>query len=260
MRFSVITVTRNNIEGLKKTHDSVVSQSSEDYEWLVIDGASTDQTREFLQSLRSPNLRWASEADTGIYNAMNKGIRDSRGEYLIFMNAGDQFYDPNVLSNISELIDTSSADLIYGDAVESDGDRQYHKPARHPSLNAYVMFTHHQAIFYKRLAIVDGYDESFRYGADWALTTKLLNRRGATTAGHKGPICIFERGGISQREDQRRRINSEHWRTYREVGRLPLPVAAAFWIAKTQTNSLRRIAPSLYDLVRYRKVTANGSR
>ena len=91
MKLSIITVNLNNLEGLKKTYESVVSQTFTDYEWLVIDGGSTDGSREFIEQHQDKFAYWCSEPDKGIYNAMNKGIVRAKGEYLNFMNSGDYF-------------------------------------------------------------------------------------------------------------------------------------------------------------------------
>lgn len=91
MTLSIITVNLNNLEGLKRTYDSVVSQTFTDYEWLVIDGGSTDGSREFIEQHQDKFAYWCSEPDKGIFNAMNKGIVRAKGEYLNFMNSGDCF-------------------------------------------------------------------------------------------------------------------------------------------------------------------------
>ncbi len=88
MLFSVITVTRNNLVGLRRTHESLRIQSCGDYEWIVVDGASDDGTADYL---KKTGANWVSEPDRGIYDAMNKGIARAQGRWLIFMNAGDEF-------------------------------------------------------------------------------------------------------------------------------------------------------------------------
>ena len=88
MRFGVVTVTYNNIQGLRKTSESVLAQSFEDFEWIVVDGGSTDGTMEFLSNLDQSRVRFLSEKDDGIYDAMNKGIDRTRADYCIFMKCG----------------------------------------------------------------------------------------------------------------------------------------------------------------------------
>ena len=83
--FSIITVNLNHLEGLTRTAASIAGQSCDDYEWIVVDGGSNDGSVGFLES---SSARWSSEADSGIYDAMNKGTQQSRGHYLLFLNAG----------------------------------------------------------------------------------------------------------------------------------------------------------------------------
>ena len=86
MKFTIITINYNNVKGLKKTIDSVISQNFSDYEFIIIDGASTDGSVDIIKEY-SPHISyWVSEPDKGIYHAMNKGITVSRGEYLLFLN------------------------------------------------------------------------------------------------------------------------------------------------------------------------------
>ena len=115
MLFSVITVCRNNLNELILTHASLSGQNCPDYEWIVIDGGSTDGTKEWLEGNHDP-ARWISENDAGIYDAMNKGAAMANGDYLVFMNSGDEFYDPNVLSKIELVIRESSSTAATGKA------------------------------------------------------------------------------------------------------------------------------------------------
>jgi putative colanic acid biosynthesis glycosyltransferase len=97
MRYSIITVCRNNLNGLQRTCESIEAQSFSDFEWIVIDGASTDGTVEFMTNKVQDNISFFSEPDEGLYDAMNKGIDKASGDYLIFMNSGDQFMSGNSL-------------------------------------------------------------------------------------------------------------------------------------------------------------------
>ena len=107
MQLSIITINRNNSAGLKKTMASVLTQSWINYEYIIIDGASTDSSVEVIRNeienasptLRS-NIQFISEADTGVFNAMNKGITKAKGDYLLFLNSGDFFIDSKVLEAV----------------------------------------------------------------------------------------------------------------------------------------------------------------
>ena len=252
MKISIITVAYNNIEGLKATSQSVLQQTSADIEWIVVDGASKDGSADFLKAFSGADIRWVSERDGGIFDAMNKGIGMASGRYSIFMNAGDVFAEENLIEKVVTAVGDSSPDLIYGDSLEQGGDELLYKAARDPKQISYVMFTHHQSIFYRTAAISDGYDLSYKYSGDWALTSTLLRKPGVTSLYCPFPICIFERGGISQREDQRKVIDHEHWRIYREIHRMNIVKSGVLWFTKTSANKFRSKFPGLYDTLRYR--------
>ncbi len=195
MLFSIITITRNNLEGLKATSRSLAAQNCNDYEWIVIDGASDDATTDYLQSSAA---NWVSETDAGIYDAMNKGLFRAKGEYLLFMNAGDLFASPCVLDEIGKSLECRSVkpDFIYGDAMEN-GNRKTAR--RHTSIKN-GMFTHHQAMLYRRDAIGELlYDTSYIIAADYDFTCRFLMKNNNSLY-IPLPVCIFETGGISQRE------------------------------------------------------------
>ena len=102
MFFSIITINRNNAKGLEDTIQSVLSQDRNLYEFIIIDGASSDNSLEVIKKYESQIHYYISEPDTGIYNAMNKGIDKAKGEYAIFMNSGDSFSYPTALNDISK--------------------------------------------------------------------------------------------------------------------------------------------------------------
>lgn len=170
-KFSIITITKDNPDGLARTRRSVESQSFKNYEWIVIDGAA--------------------EPDNGIYDAMNKGLDRASGEYVIFMNAGDCFAGESVLDSVARF----RGDMIYGDAIEAG----HLKKSRHHTQIAKGMITHHQAIFYRRAAVKGlRYDESYPIAADYKFTIEVLAKADCV-ASIPAPLCIFETGGVSQR-------------------------------------------------------------
>ena len=104
MRFSIITVVYNDLDNLKKTCRSVSRQTFDDYEHLIIDGGSDDGTLDFLKSFSASDshVRFISEKDNGIYDAMNKAIAMAEGDYILFLNAGDRFHERDTLSKIAD--------------------------------------------------------------------------------------------------------------------------------------------------------------
>ena len=111
-KVSVITVNYNNADGLKRTLESLFAQTFTDYESIVIDGGSTDGSREIIENFADRITYWVSEPDGGIYHAMNKGIRQATGLYYNFMNSGDLFEDPTVLENI--FASDPTEDILFG--------------------------------------------------------------------------------------------------------------------------------------------------
>lgn len=104
MKISVITVNYNNKKGLEATINSVISQKYLDFEFIIVDGNSNDGSKDIIYKKRNYITKWISEPDSGIYNAMNKGVKMSTGDYLIFMNSGDEFYDTQVLDKIAKVL------------------------------------------------------------------------------------------------------------------------------------------------------------
>ncbi len=244
--FSLITVTRNNLPGLQKTARSVQSQACSDTEWIIIDGASTDGTTDLLKALPA-NI--TSEPDTGIYNAMNKGIERASGDYLLFLNAGDQLAAPQTLQNIAQSIE-GTPDFIYGDALEDCGGALRPKPARSHHTLALGMFTHHQAMLYRRTALGDiRYNEDYTIAADYDLTARLLLKD--TRALYLPfPICIFETGGLSQQKAQAGR---KEQLDIRKTLRLANPLTnTLLYLVQSCVWSLRQRLPGLYWLFKSR--------
>ena len=223
MKYSIITVNYNNKEGLRKTIESVVSQTCRDYEFIVIDGASTDGSAEVLKEYDSQITYWVSEPDKGVYFAMNKGIAQAKGDYLNFMNSGDCFYDQQVLEHLSA--QTLSADIIVG--------RDYHFNAATgqgfatilPSRLSMLTFVHHtlphQSTFFKReLFDSSPYDESLRLVADVKFYIQKICVEQCSVQFVDDIICRREPDGMSNAYNERRL--QEHSRIVSEV----LPPAA----------------------------------
>ena len=114
---SIITINYNNLSGLIKTVNSVKSQISKSYEHIIIDGGSIDGSFDYILANKSLFSNWVSERDSGIYDAMNKGILFSKGTHVLFLNSGDTLYDDNILSSID--FELYSDNLIFGCSISS---------------------------------------------------------------------------------------------------------------------------------------------
>ena len=175
MKLSIITINYNNKEGLRKTIDSVITQTWRDFEWIVIDGGSTDGSKELIEQYQQHFSYWCSEPDKGVYNAMNKGIAQTKGEYLNFMNSGDVFYSKDTLEQVF-VRNTLCADMIYGDWVRIEKNENVLMKAPN-ELSLYFFYTDnicHQAMFLKSSSMKNkGYDETFQIYADWARWVRM---------------------------------------------------------------------------------------
>lgn len=199
--FSIITVVYNDRAGLEQTYESICSQSFHDFEWLVVDGGSTDGSTEFLATMRMPAFSFVSERDGGIYDAMNKGIRMSHGEYVVFLNAGDVFSDATVLSRVAAHLRTlpGAPDLVLGGANLSlpNGNQVYKAPRDLARSIWHGLPANHQAIYFRRDRL-DGtdYDLTYRICGDYYLVSALY-KQGVTASRLDGPLVDFRVGDTS---------------------------------------------------------------
>ena len=198
---SIVTVCFNDVDNLKKTVEDVKKQTYRNLEHLIIDGGSNDGTMSYLQSV--PNIKFKSESDKGLYDAMNKGISWAQGEYLIFLNAGDLFYDEWVLENIFNK--SSDQDILYGKAVVTDRFGTYLRPY-HKALPSSLdwrsfkmgMVVCHQALIVKK-NLAQRFDINYKISADidWAIRTcksaKAVFNTGLV-------ISRFQEGGLSSKK------------------------------------------------------------
>lgn len=168
MLFSIITINYNNQKGLRHTIDSVVSQTCHDYEYIIIDGGSTDESVDVIKENQDKITYWVSEKDKGIYHAMNKGIAKAHGNYCIFMNSGDEFFTSKVLEIVSTHL--HGEDIVVGKVVSMrDNSIIFNPPDREISL--YYLYSGtipHQSSFIRlELQKKYLYDESLKIVSDW---------------------------------------------------------------------------------------------
>lgn len=193
-KISIITINYNDAEGLRKTLASVASQTYTDIEHIIIDGGSTDGSveviREYEQSLvSSPSpfasrLKWISEPDKGIYDAMNKGVAKASGEYLLFLNGGDALSSPTAIEDVSLYL--NDTDFVIGRSYFSkDGKRCGASPLlSERDMSMYYMYLHginHQSAFIRRNLLIDTpYDTRVKINADWLFFVQTIVMRSAT--------------------------------------------------------------------------------
>ena len=172
--FSIITVVRNNIDGLKRTKSTIEAQTCQSWEWIIIDGNSDDGTSQFTLSCISPKVRAISEKDRGIYDAMNKGLRAASGVYVIFLNGGDLFANETVLEVIKEDLQREPVDVLFGGSRMHFGIVALSRPSRDPSYIWHGQPGLHQATFFNReLHQRIPYDINYRICGDYDVLTRM---------------------------------------------------------------------------------------
>ena len=201
-KFSIITITFNASSVIESTLRSVKEQSYRNFEYLLIDGASTDDT---VAKAKASGIEFAhivSERDKGLYDAMNKGIKLAKGDYLCFLNAGDAFHAPDTLEKIAAV--AASYDelphVLYGETAEVDEQRQFVRMRRlqAPEKLTWKSFRHgmlvcHQA-FYARRDIAPLYDMQYRLSADVDWCIKVMKRSSNLVNVHQTVVDYLQNG------------------------------------------------------------------
>ena len=209
MKLSIITIAYNNLAGLRKTSMSVLSQTTTDFEWIIIDGASTDGTQEYLCQVekqwrgKKENMRIISEPDTGIYNAMNKGICHAHGEYCLFLNSGDYLFSDTVITEV--MGQGLVGDVFAGYVVEEKTNRKITYPSKYVTpFGLMQRNVPHQAAFIKRSMLEQFglYAEDLRILSDYEMMLKAAVEGREFRIVDK-QIAMVEPGGISNTQIER---------------------------------------------------------
>ena len=215
MKISIITITYNSAKTLPRALESVRSQTYGDIEHIIIDGASTDGTKELIINYQlsiinsqSPKVRWVSEPDGGIYDALNKGIRMATGDVIGFLHSDDVLYSPDSIGQIAAAFESTKADVVYGDLQYCNGDkvtRRWRSNAFKPSSLKFGWMPPHPTLYVRRKVYeqVGEYDSWFRISADYDMILRIF------TAGYKTHyipqvLVSMETGGASNRDAKAR--------------------------------------------------------
>jgi putative colanic acid biosynthesis glycosyltransferase len=202
---SLVTVCLDDAAGLRATAESIARQTYQGYQWLVVDGGSTDGTREVLETFEPLLDDWTSEPDDGVYDAMNRGLRRARGQYVMFLNAGDRLADARTLERIVQaLLYRPAIDLLFaGTLLHLPSGRQVYRAPRAP--RRWLRFglpAYHQATVVRRAVhLAAPFDLDLRISADYGAIATMM-RRGARTARLDRPVVIRDCGpdNLSERE------------------------------------------------------------
>ncbi len=220
MKISIITVNLNNRPGLEATMSSVLAQTYADFEYIVIDGGSTDGSAAVIEQYADRLAYWISEPDRGVYHAMNKGIEKATGEYLLFLNSGDRLMEADTLARVQ--VHLNGTDLVYGnmryDKVDSFYDATYY-PDKLTLGYLYQHYLPHPATFIRHelFGLLGNYDERYAICADWAFFVKALGLHRATYVHIDEIVSIYDAHGMSAQAENLSKIKRERLELLREV-------------------------------------------
>jgi glycosyltransferase involved in cell wall biosynthesis len=231
MKLSIVTINYNNVEGLKRTLASVAEQSYRDIEHIIIDGGSIDGSVNVIKEYVATNpnkdpffkhtIKWVSEKDNGIYNAMNKGIRKATGAYVQILNSGDILAAPNVVSRmVAEIEKVEYPELLYGNMIKKDfatGKVQGKSQEVEYSLRQYYASTMNHDCCYIRRDVYDKYglyDENLKIVSDWKWFLQAIGLGNVKPMYIDIDVTIFDVSGISEtnlelRHKERRQVLEE---------------------------------------------------
>lgn len=246
--FSIITITYNAGHTLAPTLESVSGQTCRDYEHIIVDGASTDDTLSIASDhTPDPRRRIVSEPDKGLYDAMNKGLRMARGEYVLFLNAGDSFADNGILQRYADAAREHDADIVYCDTMLVDAERRIVAP-RHLSVPERLTFRSfakgmlvcHQA-FCVRRTLTGPYDLSYRFSADYEWCLRCLrNSDPARCVNLHTPGIHYLTDGLTDRN--RRASLKERYRIMcRYYGTVPTVLRHVGFLVRDLMRKCKRI-------------------
>lgn len=195
-KLSVITINYNNRDGLQKTIEGVINQTFTDYEYIVIDGGSTDGSTDVIRKYAEKIDYWVSEPDKGIYHAMNKGILKAQGEYCNFINSGDYYTQNNILEQI--FCQPQSEDILSG-LYRTDINQELNGHLIPLSMLSFVKTSiGHPSSFIKRNLFNNHlYDERFKIVSDWKFFIESVVFQNCTVKNIPEIVAVFDSTGIS---------------------------------------------------------------
>lgn len=200
-KLSIITINYNNAVGLEKTIRSVIAQTSTDFEYIIIDGGSTDGSLDVIKQHERKLNYWVSEPDRGIYQAMNKGIRQANGEYCQFLNSGDYLLTPDVTECM--LRDMPACSILYGNKIREINSRRIVEKSyagrQITLLDLYRSTIFHATAYIKKSLFEQygGYDESLKIVSDWKFYLIAVGLHDEKIAYRDIDMVWFDTQGIS---------------------------------------------------------------
>lgn len=259
MTLSIITINRNNAAGLEKTMQSMASQTFKEFEYVIIDGASTDDSVEVIKKFEPQfaHLKWVSEPDSGIYNAMNKGLRMTSGDYVQILNSADGLALPDVTEKmLSALEKAGSPSILYGNMIKCfpDGRKLVDKCFAGQEITMLGMYTgtlnHDPAYIRRDLFEKYGYyDETLKIVSDWKWYLQAIILGGEKPQYVDLDVTLFDMTGISENANSKSKIKEEREKVLKEL--IPIPYLHDYERYSDDIYLMRRVHrhPWAYKLV-----------
>ena len=242
MKFSIITVSLNSGPKLLETVLNVLKQTCRDFEIIIKDGGSTDDSLSAVKDLNSPFIKIFEEKDSGIYDAMNEAVSHASGEYVLFLNAGDMFYSGDVLEKVSLLDLPESGAIVYGDTYFVAYDSLSKAPPVITGSVCYRNIPCHQAIFYSRDVLTErGFDTSYKIRADFEHFAYSFFKAHRKFIYAGLPICLYEGRGFSESKANKALDKKE----YKRAVRANIPAGKRFIYRATLILTLHRLRGAL---------------
>ena len=216
-KLSIITINDNNADGLQRTIKSVISQTFKNFEYIIIDGHSSDKSIDVIKENENYFAYWCSEKDRGIYDAQNKGIQKAKGDYLLFLNSGDCLENDKVFENVFAL--SPKEDVLYGELIFDFGTHK--KLSNLPSmLTIQYLFRDniwHPASFIKRSLFekYGNYETNYKICADYDFFFKTIAIHKVSTLHLTFPISIYDTTGLSSNEESLKKIDTERMQVHK---------------------------------------------
>lgn len=222
-KLSIVTITYNAEKTLEQTLKSVNEQTYADIEHIIVDANSSDKTLDLIRRFENDKMKWISEPDNGLYDAMNKGIRMATGDYICFLNAGDTFFAANTVETVMYSVNraTQLPDILYGETaiVDNKGAFLHMRRLKAPDNLNWKSFKQgmvvcHQAFFVKREQ-VEEYDTSYRFSSDFDWSIRLMKKSTNIYNTHKILINYLNEGVTTANRKasliERYRIMANHY-------------------------------------------------
>lgn len=269
-KVSIITINYNDANGLEKTIQSVVSQIVKDYEFIVIDGGSTDKSTDVIKKYADKISYWVSEKDNGIYDAQNKGILKATGDYLVFLNSGDRFFNQNALAEFCDFEKSNKKKVVYGksNVIDVDGTSRIMSPPEKLDLNFWYSNTlNHQAVFMhaSMFAKYGSFSTHYKYASDFEHLFKVFLKEPLEFAYLNSIVCNYDNTGLTSKDEFHRLIIQERiqimklyvsnsvYSEMRSVYMNTLTFKRKCIVIITENKFLKMILKPIYKL--YKKIT-----